>query len=250
MLNGRQILSLLCGCLMLTAAVNANESGVTAKSETVVLLHGLARSAKSMQKMADFLTSAGYAVCNIDYPSTQHDIERLVDEYVLPAIHQCRVDSQPLHFVTHSMGGIITRQLAQRLSQQANPDFAIGRVVMLSPPNHGSEVVDKLGGLAPFYWLNGPAGLQLSTGADSKPNRLGKANFEVGVITGDRSINWILSTLLPGKDDGKVTVESAKLAGMTAFKVVHATHPFIMRNNAVLKEVLHFLQHGVFIAPS
>lgn len=213
---------------------------------TVVLLHGLARSASSMNKMAAFLEGHGYSVCNVDYRSTQYDIETLVDDHVLPAINACRGEAKTLNFVTHSMGGIMTRQIAQRLAAQKTADFSIGRVVMLSPPNHGSEVVDKLGDWKPFQWLNGPAGDQLGTDAASKPNSLGKPSFELGVITGDRSINWILSTMLPGDDDGKVTVESAKLEGMKAFKIMHATHPFIMRKKAVMKEVLHFLQHGLF----
>lgn len=212
--------------------------------ETVVLLHGLARSASSMNKLQSYLSKQGYRVCNIDYPSTEHDIDSLTDNYVLPAINACKGEAEALHFVTHSMGGIITRQIAQRLAQQKQPDFRIARVVMLSPPNHGSEVVDKLKGWKPFQWLNGPAGAQLGTDAASKPNSLGRADFELAVITGDRSINWILSTLLPGQDDGKVTVKSAKLEGMAAFKVVHATHPLIMRKKSVLADVHGFLQSG------
>lgn len=213
---------------------------------TVVLLHGLARSSKSMNKMASFLESKGYPVCNIDYPSTDYDIETLVDGHVLPAINACAPEQATFHFVTHSMGGIITRQIAQRLGQQAQPAFQIGRVVMLSPPNGGSEVVDKLGAWKPFKWLNGPAGNQLGTGASSKPNTLGAANFEVGVITGNRSINLVLSAMIPGADDGKVSVESAKLEGMADFKVMAATHPFIMRKKSVLKQVAHFLEFGKF----
>lgn len=247
----RQILSLLCcWAMLLTAPAFATTKPLEEKEleakERVVLLHGLARSSSSMNKMQAFLEGRGYAVCNIDYPSTEHDIETLVDSYVLPAINTCRGDVAALHFVTHSMGGILTRQIAQRLAEQETADFTINRVVMLSPPNKGSEVVDKLKGWKPFQWLNGSAGSQLGTDANSKPNTLGKATFEVGVITGDRSINWILSTMLPGDDDGKVTVESAKLDGMKAFKIMHATHPFIMRKKAVLKEVLYFLEHGAF----
>lgn len=213
----------------------------------VVLLHGLARSSKSMNKLATFLEKNGYEVCNVDYPSTKFDIETLVDSYVLPAIAACIGEAKALNFVTHSMGGILVRQIAQRLAEEAKPAFSIERAVMLSPPNHGSEVVDKLGDWGPFQWLNGPAGSELSTAMTSKPNTLGDASFEVGVITGNQSINWILSTLIPGDDDGKVSVESAKLEGMAAFKIMPATHTFIMQNKAVLKETLHFLQHGLFL---
>lgn len=219
---------------------NATNVEVGAKNP-VVLLHGLARSANSMQKMADYLQAQGYPVCNVDYPSTKHPIEVLAREHVWPVIKACGAAERPINFVTHSMGGILVRELAA-----TQPSLSTGRVVMLSPPNHGSEVVDQLGDWAPFQWLNGPAGSQLGTDQYSKPNQLGAAEFEVAVITGDRSINWILSTMIPGDDDGKVSVESAKLEGMQDFIVMPATHPFIMRKKAVMEQVGHFLQHGFF----
>lgn len=235
----RLLVLLLVLGLMTPVSAMANEG----TKASVVLLHGLARSAQSMQKMADYLEASGYQVCNIDYPSTEHTVETLAADYVWPEIQSCGFAGKPINFVTHSMGGILVRELAA-----TQTELLMGRVVMLSPPNHGSEVVDKLGDWAPFQWLNGPAGSQLGTAVDSKPNSLGGAEFEVGVITGNRSINWILSTLIPGDDDGKVSVESAKLEGMADFLIMKATHPFIMRKKAVMKQALHFLQHGAFQA--
>lgn len=233
------VLSLLLLGLVVPVSAKASEGA----KAPVVLLHGLARSAKSMQKMADYLEANGYQVCNIDYPSTEHSVEALAADFVWPAIQGCGFADTAINFVTHSMGGIMVRELAE-----TKTELSIARVVMLSPPNHGSEVVDKLGDWAPFQWLNGPAGSQLGTDAESKPNQLGVADFELGVITGNRSINWILSTLIPGDDDGKVSIESAKLEGMQDFLIMPATHPFIMRKKAVMLEVLHFLQQGVFAA--
>jgi hypothetical protein len=122
----------------------------------------------------------------------------------------------------------------------------LGRVVMLSPPNSGSEVVDKLGDTRIFKWLNGPAGGQLGTGPDSLPKSLGPPKYEVGIITGDRTINPILSLLIPGSDDGKVSVESAKLQGMKDFLIVHEAHPLIMNDEKVLQQVTAFIKDGVF----
>src|ERR1035437_545512 len=99
---------------------------------------------------------------------------------------------------------------------------------MLAPPNQGSEVVDKLGRLSLFRWINGPAGQQLGTSGNSLPNQLPVPPVEVGVIAGTRSINWFLSALIPGPDDGKVSVERTKLAGMADFAAVDTTHTFIM----------------------
>ena len=121
---------------------------------------------------------------------------------------------------------------------------------MLGPPNQGSEIVDALGSWKVFGLLNGPAGRQLGTDADSRPLQLGPARFEVGIIAGDRSINWINSCIIPGPDDGKVSVERTRLAGMKDHLVVHATHPFLMRNREALRQTAHFLRHGSFSRPA
>ena len=209
---------------------------------TVVTLHGLARSANAMDKLADALRDQGYKVCNVGYPSRHHRVEVLAHEHVLPQVLECQDRAAgPVHFVTHSLGSIIVRQLA---ADEAVP--RIGRVVMLGPPNHGSEVVDKLGGLAPFRWLNGPAGDQLGTDPQSKPAQLGPAAFELGVIAGSSSINWILSLLIPGDDDGKVSIQSTQLDGMRDHIVVPVSHPFLMKDEMVINQTAHFLSHGEF----
>lgn len=208
----------------------------------VVLLHGLARTSDSMSKMNRALAAAGYHVCNVSYPSRQHSIEVLTKDFVLPAVRACLTNpADEVHFVTHSLGGIVVRQLAG-----SAPDLNIGRVVMLSPPNHGSEVVDKLGELALFKFINGPAGLELGTAHDSVPQTLGAPPFQVGIITGDRTINLLLSLLIPGPDDGKVSIESAKLEGMAGFCVVPASHPFIMKDRLAIEQTLAFLAQGTF----
>lgn len=213
---------------------------VTEAGKQVVLLHGLARSAGSMHSMAAYLQDNGFNVCNIDYPSRHHPIEILTAEFVVPAIRSC-FRGGPINFVSHSLGGIIVRQIAAQYS-----DISIGRVVMLAPPNQGSEVVDKLGNFGLFNWLNGPAGQQLGTDKDSLPNRLGPASFELGVIAGNRSINLLLSALIPGSDDGKVAVKRTALDGMRDFLLVEQTHPFIMGSDVVQRQTLHFLQTGRF----
>jgi triacylglycerol lipase len=241
------MLTVICGAFLASlthsGAQNVVANRSTAVADQVVLLHGLARSATSMSKLAAALQSEGYSVCNVDYPSRDHSIVTLTTQFVIPAIDRCFPDrATPVHFVTHSLGGILVRQLVSsgRIDN-------IGRVVMLSPPNGGSEVVDKLGNLWAFEWLNGPAGLELGTLPTSTPLSLGPATFEVGVITGVRTINPLLSTLIPGDDDGKVGVASAKLAGMADFLIVRCSHPFIMKSDRAIAQSLHFLRHGTFL---
>ena len=214
--------------------------------ECVVLLHGLARTEKSLSKLERYLQKAGYAVINLGYPSRKATIQALSIEAIPRALKQCsRRNAPKIHFVTHSMGGILVRYYLSRHRIQN-----LGRVVMLSPPNNGSEVVDRFKDTPLFKpifrWINGPAGEQLGTGHSGVPKSLKDPDFEVGIITGDRSINPILSLLIPGRDDGKVSVENAKLAGMKDFLVVHRPHPIIMNDKQVLQQVAAFLKKGTF----
>ncbi|MDH7942931.1 alpha/beta fold hydrolase [Pseudohongiella sp. SYSU M77423] len=219
------------------------ESMASHSEECVILLHGLARTASSMSDIEERLTDEGYKVVNVDYPSRDGTIEELAELAVSEGLAHCNsAESSSIHFVTHSMGGILVRQY---LSQ--NTIEKLGRTVMLGPPNQGSEVVDKLGEMPGFEFINGPAGMQLGTGTHDVPQSLGPANFEVGIIAGTRSINLILSVLIPDTDDGKVSLESAHLENETDFIEMPVTHPFMMHNEEVIDNVVHFLKNGVFM---
>lgn len=212
----------------------------TRTSECVILLHGLARTSKSFVSMEASLKQSGYQTINYSYPSTKFKIETLAENAINEALAMSS-DSTKIHFVTHSMGGILVRQYLHTHSITN-----LGRVVMLGPPNQGSQVVDNLKNMPGFKLINGPAGMQLGTEATSIPNKLGGAMFDVGVIAGNRSINFILSTMLPGDNDGKVTVANTKLEGMKDHITLPVTHPLMMNNPRVIKQTKHFLAHGKF----
>lgn len=216
---------------------------VLARADCVVLLHGLARTADSMATMAAGLTESGYSVVNRGYPSRQFPIEELAPLAVGEGIAACPPD-QTIHFVTHSLGGILVRYY---FTQHDLP--RLGRVVMLAPPNQGSEVVDNMRRVPGFRLLNGPAGLQLGTEADDVPRKLPAVDYPVGVIAGTRSINLLLSRFLPNPDDGKVSVASTRVDGMAGFVTVPYSHPFIMTRRPVIDLVLRFLETGRFSAP-
>jgi len=215
----------------------------TVAKDCVVLLHGLARSAGAMETMQQALDAAGYHSVNVDYPSREYSVEALAPMAITPALAQCRAEqSHTIHFVTHSMGGILLRQYTRD-----NVIADLGRVVMMGPPNQGSQVVDNLKDVPGFEAFNGPAGMQLGTAAHDIPKQLGPISFELGVIAGTSSINLILSTFLPNPDDGKVSVENTKVEGMCALVTVDVSHPFLMKRQKVIDQVLHFLSSGSFL---
>lgn len=228
--------ALLIGVLMLANAQ-------AAAADCVILLHGLARSAAAMKPMQRALREAGFETVNTGYPSRAHTIEELADIAIPGGLSACRGAgiSGRVHFVTHSLGGILLRQYL------SSHDIAeLGRVVMLAPPNQGSVAADALSWIPGFDWLNGPAGRQLGKGAGSVPLRLGPADFELGVIAGSRSIDPLGSAVLDNPDDGKVSVEDTKLEGMTDFVVVKHSHAFIMRMHDTIELTIRFLRSGRF----
>ncbi len=217
-------------------------SAPTLSVECVVLLHGLARTSSSMDELAQRLTGEGYYTVNVDYPSRKKEIVELSELAINEGLARCHEQaSSPVNFVTHSLGGILVRQYYKNHSPED-----VKRVVMLGPPNSGSEIVDGLKNLPGYELLNGPAGQQLGTGDNDIPKHLGAVNFELGVIAGTRSINLILSTFLPNPDDGKVSVESTKVDGMCGFVSLPVSHPFLMQNELVISEVINFLAYGKF----
>ena len=214
----------------------------TAQADCVVVLHGLARTSGAMKPVARALDAAGHQVVNVDYPSRDKPVEQLAPLAVKELGYDRCEPTDRIHFVTHSMGGILVRYYLQN-----NPLPALGRVVMLAPPNQGSQVVDRLSGVPGFKLMNGPAGLQLGTDAGSIPARLRPVDFELGVIAGNKSVNLILSRFLPNPDDGKVSVENTKVEGMDDFIELPVTHTFMMRSRVVIKQVLHFIETGQFL---
>jgi pimeloyl-ACP methyl ester carboxylesterase len=217
-----------------------SEVPMAAPADSVILLHGLARTERSMARLRRALERHGYRVINVGYDSRKGDVATLAEQAIAPALESC-ADGGRIHFVTHSMGGILLRQF---LAQHTIGN--LGRVVMLGPPNKGSEVVDRLRDVPGFHFINGDVGLELGTGEASLPNSLGPANFDLGIIAGTRSVNLILSTLIPGPDDGKVSVANTRLEGMKDHLEMGVTHSFMMRNRAVIDQVIYYLENGCF----
>jgi pimeloyl-ACP methyl ester carboxylesterase len=209
--------------------------------EAVILLHGAGRSPRSMGRIAQALANQDYQVHNLSYSSRRLPIEDLAANVQKQIIRLQLTHPTKLHFVTHSLGGIVLRYWLKHA-----PPSNLGRVVMLAPPNQGATLVDIFGRFPFFDWILGPVGAQIGTGSGSIPNTLGPVEYDVGIIAGNRSINPLLSPLIPGPDDGRVAVESTKLAGMADFLVLPCIHPMIMNYKQVIEQTIRFLSQGKF----
>ena len=194
-----------------------------------------------MKLLVSRIEDAGYRVINFGYPSREEPIEEISSLLGAMLEESFGEEAGDVHFVTHSMGGVVVRSY---LAQQPKPHS--GRVVMLSPPNQGSEIIDVFSDSELLRALLGPAGMKLGTEPGGIASELGPVRFSLGVIAGDRSFSPLGSWLIPGPDDGKVAVDRAAVDGSRDFLVVHATHTFIMNRKDVAEEVVHFLENGEF----
>jgi triacylglycerol lipase len=214
------------------------------KNELVILLHGILRSKIDMHFLNSHFEKNGYDTLNILYPSREKNLEDLSD-FVQEKIQGCpqyHGMETIVHFVTHSMGGLITRYYIATHKPEN-----LGSVVMLGPPNTGSEFADWLSEteiLAPiFLSVFGPASAQLGTKYKHIDDDI---TYPLGVIAGNRSINPLAPWILNGEHDGIVPVERTKIKGMTDHIVMPATHSFMMFNNNVIDQALYFLQNQKF----
>jgi pimeloyl-ACP methyl ester carboxylesterase len=230
--------------LIATAALRAAPAAVP-EPDCVVLLHGIGMQGYVMQRIASALADQGYRVVNVSYPSRDLSFEKLAGEYLPAQLREHDVARAPqLHFVTHSMGSLIVRKLL-RDARPAN----LGRVVMIGPPNHGSAAADEARQYALLSELMGENLARLGTGENSIVATLGPADFDVGIIAGEVAINPVFGGVLEGKNDGAVTVESARLEGMRDFIVVPYSHTVMLWRDEVIKQVLLFLKEGHFKHP-
>ncbi len=200
-----------------------------------------------MRRLARRLEAEGYSVDNIDYPSRSDRIETLALAVIGRALARAPQSDLPVHFVTHSMGGMLVRAYLHK-----NRLDRLGRVVMLAPPNQGTEVVDFYNQRAPFLGrmmrrVLGPASGQLRTDDHALPARLGPAHFDLGIIAGTVNRNPVFGPVISAMpSDGVVPVERTKLVGMADFLALPYSHTFIMDKTVVQNQVVHFLRHGRF----
>ena len=210
-------------------------------NESVILLHGLGDVKLSMLKLESALKNEGYMTKNIGYSSTGETIESLAGKELTEIVERYKkIGIEKIHFVTHSMGGLIVRYYLQE------HNIPVGsRIVMLSPPNHGSEVADHFQESKFYKLIVGDIGQELATDSNIL-SKLKPIIPEVGIIAGNKSSNPYFSRIIPGEDDGRVAVDNTKLTEMKDFMVVPSTHLTIKYNDEVIKQTVFFLKNGKF----
>lgn len=213
------------------------------KRERVVILHGIARTSASMYKVARIFRQAGYKEDNIGYRSTQENLAMIIEDVYNRIRGYSDRDDEVVHFVCYSLGCLVTRGIIH----QHRPKH-LGRVVMLGPPNQGSELADYLQNYSVANWLFGPNLPRLGTQNRAVLEKLigSSADYELGIIAGNEALDPIGARILPDADDGRVPVEHTKLPGMKAHLVMEANHTTLITNEAVLQQALHFIQYGQF----
>ncbi len=240
----KTIMNKLISILFLFTAIltTPKESYSKEKAEEyVVMLHGIARTTKHMQKLEKYLSKRNYDVINIAYPSTDHNLEELTN-IIHKKISNKITKDKKINFVGYSMGGLLVRIILNK-HQYKN----MGKVVQLAAPNQGSEVSDVLKNNILYKKFYGPAGQQLTTNQSKIKNLLNdRINYELGVIAGCATIDPISSLIIPGRDDGKVSIASTRLKGMKDHIVIRSSHTFFPSNKKVQKQTLHFLRNGQF----
>jgi triacylglycerol lipase len=230
-----------CLSALLLLLLVTGQSVAQTEPDTVILLHGLGGARHSLKLMEWRLEKAGYRVHSLHYPRRAESIDVIVAALHNKYLECCVESGGRIHFVTHSLGAIAARAYIAE-HRPAN----LGRIVMVAPPNGGSEIVDRMRN----WWLSdlvlGPMGLQLGTGPEDLPARAPVPDCDVGVIAGDHWINPFGRFMLPAPHDGTVAVIRTHLPGMKDHLIVPHTHTFIMNSARVSRETIYFLREGRF----
>ena len=239
------LLSILAASILAVTPTTSRASAPENQAkERVVLVHGLGRTQSSMWLLSARLEDAGYEVFRIEYHSLKDDPETIRKDVARQIDACCANYAGVTHFVGHSLGGLVIRTYLDQ-TKPAN----LGRVILLGTPSSGTKVVDNLKVYKWFRWL-GPTTLSLGTGISQYPDGRQKPDYSLGVIAGlSGPISRLNDPLLPGADDGLVSVESTKIEGMTDFLIVQSSHAGLRYSKYVAEQVIHFLRTESFFRP-
>jgi triacylglycerol lipase len=220
-------------------------------SDHIIFLHGLGRTSRSLRWLAAECAARGYGTTLLDYPSQRVSLAEAEAQYFRPAwetLQPTVAGEARIHVVTHSLGGLVVREWLATQAREGAVPLALGRLVMLSPPSQGAEVIDAIGATAWGRWILGPIVDDLGTGPSHAAARLGAlpTGVEAGVIMGTQPFIPFFQALLESPNDGIVSARRGHIVGETDFTLVPADHTFIMRRRVVRDLTLAFLETGKF----
>ena len=213
-----------------------------ATDEVVVLAHGLGRSDFAMWRLNARLKEEGYLVCTLDYSTIGESVDTVL-RTTTRQIDECVFKAPKVHFIGHSLGGLVIRSYLQQQSVLAHSQV-LGKVVLMGTPNKGSELADYLD----ESWVmkvGGEISQSLKTGDNTLGQQINELDIDIGVIAGTKSARFT-KDVFDGPNDGLVSVESTKLDHMTDFIEIAVGHADMRSSEEVSKQAIHFLQHGVF----
>lgn len=207
------------------------------QGKAVIVIHGIVRSSRSFEALSKRLEQEGYHVFRFDYASTRISIPAAAED--LHRVVESLDGIKEINFVVHSMGGLVVRSY---LAEHKDP--RIKRMVMLGVPNLGASLATRLHDNALYRLVYGPAGQQLVQDPDGFIAGLPTPDFEFAIIAGARGTLGGFNPLVPGDDDGTVSVSSTRLPGAADFMTVRCLHPFLMKHGPAIDATVHFLKTG------
>ena len=216
------------------------------KGDYAVLIHGLYKFPFAMSQITKALDQAGYCVVNFEYESRRYSIDEVATSFLPQFIKKyCTDPKKKINFITYSVGGLVLRRFLEK-----DKLFKLGRVVMIAPPNHGSELATFLKKYLNFIYkfVCGQIGQQLGTDKNDYINKILKqnVNFDLGIIAGRGALSPFSYFMIDGIHDGMILVESTELQGMKDHIIIPASHSFILFFRFTAKKVLDFLKNGNF----
>lgn len=230
------------------AEIQKRDSLPPMRGEAVLLLHGLSRSRRHMRQLEVYLTDEGFQVFNVVYPSRRAGVEQHAEQ--LAGVIDSLAGVQRVHFVAHSLGNLVVRRWMKTHAEDESPSVAIGRFVMLGPPNHRPAMANLLGPLDIGKIVAGPSGHDLSGDWNKLEANMVTPPCEFGILAGGKNDDKGWNPMIPGDDDMLVGVAEARLIGACDYRLVDVVHRLMPDVESIHHLTLAFLKHGRFGAES
>ncbi len=205
----------------------------------VILVPGLGRSRASMAGLERSLRKAGYQVAGVDYPSTRRSLADNADGVAELVDSLEGVDR--VSFVTHSLGGLLVRELLSRKAQWRGR-IEVNAVVMIAPPSRGAAIADILRWTPPVNLIMGRGLIEATT---RQARTLPAPDAPFGIIAFGRG-GMGYNPFLRGDNDLLVSVDETRLDGAADWTRLHGLHGFAPNYPETARAVMSFLEHKRF----